>query len=134
MSTHDTPGPDDVTRPQPAGDPTERIDSGPEDAPRIAASSPDAPLLWATPRPDAEAPPVWSARTAPVERPRGPRSGTLILGLVLAVCGAAAVVVALGYRIDLQLTLIALLLLAAVTLLLTPLLRRGRERAGGSRT
>ncbi|MPV87419.1 hypothetical protein GB882_01970 [Georgenia ruanii] len=100
----------------------------------MSASPADAPSLWATARADAGAPPVWSARTAPVERPRGPRSGTLILGLVLAVCGAAAVVVALGYRIDLQLTLIGLLLLAAVTLLLTPLLRRGRERAPGSRT
>jgi membrane protein implicated in regulation of membrane protease activity len=51
---------------------------------------------------------------------------------VLAVCGAAAIVVALGYRIDLQLTFIALLLLAAVTLLLTPLLRRGRARGDGT--
>ncbi|KAE8762068.1 hypothetical protein GB883_21285 [Georgenia thermotolerans] len=100
----------------------------------MSAPSADAPPHWAATRPDTAAPPVWSAHSAPVERPRGPRSGTLILGLVLAVCGAAAVVVALGYRIDLQLTLIALLLLAAVTLLLTPLLRRGRDRAPGSRT
>jgi hypothetical protein len=70
------------------------------------------------------APPVWSAATAPAPRPRGPRSGTLILGLVLAVCGVAAVLVALGFRIDLQLALIGLLVLAALTLLLTPLLRK----------
>ena len=34
MSTHDTPGPDDVTRPQPAGEPTERLATGPDDATR----------------------------------------------------------------------------------------------------
>ncbi|MFD1506639.1 hypothetical protein FE374_15365 [Georgenia yuyongxinii] len=70
------------------------------------------------------APPVWSAATAPAPRPRGPRSGTLILGLVLTVCGVAAILVALGFRIDLQLALIGLLVLAALTLLLTPLLRK----------
>ncbi|TRW42786.1 hypothetical protein [Georgenia yuyongxinii] len=71
-----------------------------------------------------DAPPVWSAATAPAPRPRGPRSGTLILGLVLTVCGVAAILVALGFRIDLQLALIGLLVLAALTLLLTPLLRK----------
>ncbi|MFH5822154.1 hypothetical protein [Georgenia sp. AZ-5] len=81
-------------------------------------------------------PAVWSASTAPlVERPRGPRSGTLVLGLVLVVLGAVAVLVALGYSLDMQLVLIALLLLAALTLLGVALVRgrasRRREEAPG---
>ncbi|WP_448073335.1 hypothetical protein [Georgenia yuyongxinii] len=75
-------------------------------------------------RPTAAAPPVWSAATVTAARPRGPRSGTLVLGLVLTVSGVAAVLVALGFRIDLQLALIGLLVLAALTLLLSPLLRK----------
>ncbi|WP_127126636.1 hypothetical protein [Georgenia sp. SYP-B2076] len=77
---------------------------------------------------------VWSASTgappAPATTSRGPRSGTLVLGLVLALCGAAAVAVALGFRLDLQLAVIVVLLLAAVTLLLVPLLQRSRRDRG----
>ena len=74
---------------------------------------------------------VWSAATAPPEaRPGGPRTGTMVLGLVLAICGATAVAVGLGYTIDLQLAFIGLLVVAAVTLLLVPVLQRSRRRRG----
>jgi hypothetical protein len=82
---------------------------------------------------------VWSATTAPepATASRGPRSGTLVLGLVLTLCGVAALAVALGFRLDLQLAVIVVLLLAAVTLLLVPLLqraRRDRDREADART
>jgi membrane protein implicated in regulation of membrane protease activity len=62
-----------------------------------------------------------------VAAPRGVRTGTLILGLVLALAGFGALVTGLGYQLDLQLSVIVVLVVAAVALLLVPLLQRGRR-------
>ncbi|MPV38653.1 hypothetical protein [Georgenia subflava] len=75
---------------------------------------------------------VWSATTVPAPAVRrGARTGTLILGLILTLCGIGAIAVALGYSIDLQLAVIVVLVVAALTLLIVPLTQRGRkDRAG----
>lgn len=88
------------------------------------SGSPDRP---ASTNATAGSPPVWSAATAP-QHPgsRGPRAGTIVLGLVLVLCGLAAGAVALGYTLDLQLGLIILLAIAGLGLLAVPLLSRGR--------
>ncbi|GAA4417501.1 hypothetical protein GCM10023169_06050 [Georgenia halophila] len=74
--------------------------------------------------------PVWSAATVAEETPVPPRrtrTGTLVLGIVLALIGVGAIVTGLGYQLDLQLALAALLVVAAVVLLVTPLVQRGRS-------
>ncbi|MFC7406499.1 hypothetical protein [Georgenia alba] len=74
----------------------------------------------------ASAAPVWSAATvADQEEPRRTRTGTVVLGIVLVLIGVGAIVTAIGYRLDLQLAIAVLLVVAAVGLLVTPLLQRG---------
>lgn len=84
--------------------------------------------IWSASTGWRDEPQVWSAATtAPAAAPsRGVRTGTLILGLVLALAGFGALVTGLGYRLDLQLSVIVVLVVAAVALLLVPLLQRRR--------
>ena len=58
---------------------------------------------------------------------RGPRSGTVIWGLILAACGAGVIATALGHRFDLGLAAIVVLGSAGVALLVTSLVRTVRH-------
>lgn len=90
----------------------------------------------ATPPPSAPAsdPGPWTAPAptpAPVPEDRGPRSGTVVWGLVVAAVGVGVLAMAAGARIDAQLALIVLLAGAGAALLIGSVVsaarRRGRE-------
>ncbi|WP_454049617.1 hypothetical protein [Cellulomonas sp. Marseille-Q8402] len=66
---------------------------------------------------------------APEPEDRGPRSGTVVWGLVVAVFGVGILAVAAGVRIDVQLALIVLLAAAGVALLVGSLLTAARRRS-----
>ena len=59
-----------------------------------------------------------------VDEPSGPRTGTIVWGVVLAMLGLGAFAIGLGLRLDLQLSLIVLLGVAGVGLLVKALLPR----------
>lgn len=109
------------TLPPAAGEPTEPL----------AAQAPTS-LLEGDAPPAQEDPPVWSAATAAGREPvtaRRTRVSTLVLGLILTMIGLGAVLTGLGYRLDLQLSLAVLLVVAAVALLVTAVTRRDRTGA-----
>ncbi|MFB9956210.1 hypothetical protein [Cellulomonas denverensis] len=60
--------------------------------------------------------------------PRGPRSGTVIWGLIVVAVGAGILAAAAGLRIDFQLAFIALLAVAGVGLLVSSLIGAVRRR------
>lgn len=102
-------------------------------ADRPAASSPYEPTTSVF---TGQGSPVWSASTGappPPAPPRGARTGTLVLGLILLLCGVGAIAVALGMTIDVQLAFIGVLVLAALLLLLVPLLQRRKDRSAPPR-
>lgn len=59
----------------------------------------------------------------------GPRTGTIVWGVILTLLGLGVIGVGLGLRVDLQLALIVLLAVAGVGLLLKAVLpNQSRER------
>ncbi len=67
----------------------------------------------------------------PGDRSRAPqvRSGTVVWGLVLVLLGAAVTAIGLGVTLDLQATLIGLLVLAGTALLVGAFLSARRTRS-----
>lgn len=74
-----------------------------------------------------------AASAAPVEadraeRPRGPRVGTVVWGLVIAAIGVGLLAVASGASLDVELAIIVLVAAAGVALLVGSLLTARRRR------
>lgn len=108
-----------------SGDP-----AGPTDTTHApAAASPPSP-------PAPSSPPATTSAPAPVPVPedRGPRSGTVVWGLIVAVVGVGILAVAAGARIDVQLALIVLLAAAGVALLVGSVLTAARRKNREQRT
>jgi hypothetical protein len=109
--------------------------SGDPAGPTDTAHAPAAPSPSTPPAPPS--PPATTSAPAPVPVPedRGPRSGTVVWGLIVAVVGVGILAVAAGARIDVQLALIVLLAAAGVALLvgsvLTAARRKNREQRAG---
>lgn len=110
----DTPTPDPYPSTEPAVDPQPGVN--PQPAPEQTAWTAAPAQTW-TPEPAPVAP-----------RARGPRSGTVIWGLVVVALGTAILAAAAGFRIDFQLAFIALLATAGVALLISSLVSAVRRR------
>ncbi len=126
-----TTQPLDYAGSEPADEPVQQTGepAGPPAPEPGAPSGPAGATPWrpASERSDGDEPPVWSAATLSErseEPPRRIRTGTLVFGILIALIGLGAIVTGLGFRLDLQLALAALLVVAAVILLASPLLQR----------
>lgn len=110
----------------------EQLDAEPnpiQDTVQFEATGPESPaqpaIPAAEPRPDEPEAPV--APVAP--RRAGPRVGTVVWGLVLAVIGAGVIAAAAGYEFDLELASIALLALAGIGLVIGSIATSARRRS-----
>ncbi|MBK5250010.1 MAG: hypothetical protein JJE50_11395 [Actinomycetales bacterium] len=121
-----------VETPPTGGDATTRLEPS-----EIRTADPLAAALLqeqSAPRGD-EAYRAWSAdpartpSSAPATRvPTGPRVGTIVWGLILALIGVGAVAVGAGVQLDLQAALIALLVVAGISLLVGAIATSARQR------
>lgn len=118
-----TPDPYPSTAAYPAAEP-QASGAAPGATPGAAASHQPSSPAWATAPAQ-----TWTPEPAPVApRARGPRSGTVIWGLVVVALGTAILAAAAGFRIDFQLAFIALLATAGVALLISSLVSAVRRR------
>lgn len=115
--------------PATADSPTEHLTPVPADATR-----PQPTAAYSVPRPTAPLPEPATAPVPPAPpENRGPRSGTVVWGLIVTVFGIGIFAAAAGFNLDVQLALIVLLAAAGVALLvgstISAVRRKGREEA-----
>jgi hypothetical protein len=118
--------------PAPATPPTAQQPVAPQPTAASWSAGPTGPAAptWTAAPP----PPVQPAQPAPEPAPvsREPRTGTVVWGLVVAVCGIGILAMAAGARIDVQLAFIILLAGAGAALLLGSVISAARRRGHGS--
>lgn len=94
-----------------------------EDVTRVAEPAPAFQAAAAAPLPD----PVPMPAPA-LAAPKGPRVGTIVWGLILAILGGAAIAAGFGRQIDVQMGLIVVLGVAGVALLLGTIVTSARQK------
>lgn len=118
-----TPDPYPSTAAYPAAEP-HASGAAPDATPGVDATQQQGSPAWASAPAQ-----TWTPEPTPVApRAQGPRSGTVIWGLVVVALGAAILAAAAGLRIDFQLAFIALLATAGVALLISSLVSAVRRR------
>ncbi len=73
-------------------------------------------------------PAVDTTATTPAVPTRSVRTGTVIWGLVLTLCGVGMIAAATGHRFDLGLAVIVVIGAAGLALLVSSLVKAGRRR------
>lgn len=113
-----------------AGDrPTVQAEPAAEPVPGPSSTGPSSAGPAAPPRPaPAASTPAPMPAPVPVPASRGPRAGTVVWGLIVAVIGLGALAATAGYRIDSQLAFIVLLAVGGVSLLIGSLVSAARRR------